>query len=102
MSHRYCYIWEYQVVPEQRAAFLAAYGSEGDWVQLFRRANGYLGTLLVRDLTDPDRYITLDRWASRQAHELFLEDHHAAYVALDARCARLTSAETLVGHFEEP
>jgi hypothetical protein len=30
--------WEYLVLPEQVDAFVAVYGSGGDWAQLFERA----------------------------------------------------------------
>jgi heme-degrading monooxygenase HmoA len=44
------------------ADFEAAYGSDGEWAQFFRQGAGYIGTELLRDIEEPDRYIVIDRW----------------------------------------
>ena len=45
--------WAFVVRPENRRKFEQAYGSNGDWVRLFRGANGYLNTELHRDPGNP-------------------------------------------------
>src|SRR3712207_298567 len=57
--------WEYEVRPERVAAFEGLYGADGEWVRLFRQADGYVETLLFRDTDRPTRYLTVDRWRSR-------------------------------------
>ena len=57
----YAYIWEYTVRPERVAEFEQAYGPDGEWVRLFRRAGGYVRTELHRDranLEDVFRQLT--------------------------------------------
>ena len=68
-----CYVclWEFRVKGERVGEFERAYGPEGDWVRLFRRADGYLGTELLRDAGEPGRFITVDRWRSRKDYESF-------------------------------
>jgi hypothetical protein len=41
-------LWEFTIKPEKQQTFLDAYGPEGNWAQLFRRAEGYLGTELLQ------------------------------------------------------
>ena len=41
-----------------------AYGPDGEWAQFFRQGAGYIGTELLRDVEEPDRYLVIDRWES--------------------------------------
>jgi len=97
----YAYLWEFRVSPEQRAAFLHAYGPAGAWTALFRRAAGYRGTLLLADEADATRFLTVDRWESAAAYRAFRAAFAAEYAALDAKCAHLTQAERALGEFAE-
>ncbi|MHB8877614.1 MAG: antibiotic biosynthesis monooxygenase family protein [Myxococcaceae bacterium] len=90
-------VWEFRVRSGCEAEFEAAYGPEGKWVQLFRLGHGYLGTELLRDATDPRRYLTIDRWVSTEAFARFREVHGADYAALDALCEGWTEAEASIG-----
>jgi quinol monooxygenase YgiN len=58
-----------------------------------------LGTELHRDANTKGRYVTIDRWNSREGYETFRSQHSAAYQALDARCEELTERETPLGAF---
>ena len=90
-------VWEYEVGPEQRSKFIEIYGASGAWATLFRRAAGYRETILLQDVGDPERFMTLDRWDSRHAYEEFLESHQSAYQALDRKTTGLTRAERHLG-----
>lgn len=96
----YVLAWQFVVKPGAVEAFRAAYGPAGDWAALFGSAEGYHGTELLRDERDPTRFVTLDRWASRDAWKAFRRRFAAEYAALDARCDALTSSETPLGAFE--
>lgn len=96
------YLWEYRVLPENQAEFEREYGPNGGWVALFSRAPGYLDTSLLRDRNRSDRFLTIDRWESAQAHSEFREAFSAEFEQLDARCEKLTESETLIGHFQSP
>ena len=97
----YTIVWQFTVERRNVDAFVAAYGPTGDWARLFGRAQGFRGTTLLRDAADPLRYVTLDRWDSLQDFERFREEFGSAYVEMDARFERLTSAEQLIGRFLE-
>ena len=99
MSEAYTYIWEYTVDPSHESAFLAAYSSEGEWVQLFRQHDGYVKTELHRDRDSPNRFVTIDYWKSRQAWETFREVADAAFRDLDERCESYTTQEQEIGTF---
>ena len=93
-------VWEFLISEESRLEFESIYGPGGPWAELFRQSPNYLGTELLRDLSRPGRYLTIDRWISREALHGFKQDHAAAYAALDAQCETLTEAETNLGDFE--
>lgn len=96
----YLAIWEFQVKAGCAADFERIYGSDGLWAQLFRRSSDYFGTELVRDLEDSGRYLTVDRWTSREALQRFKREYAAEYGALDKACEKLTEREILLGDFE--
>jgi heme-degrading monooxygenase HmoA len=83
------------------AAFESAYGPEGDWARLFRTAEGFLGTTLLKGEGTPAEYLTLDRWVSRDAYERFRRDRWAEFTALDRHCEALTALEKEIGAYDE-
>jgi len=97
----YLAIWEFEIKPESRAQFEEIYGPDGGWARLFRQSPDYRETKLIRDLTRPGRYLTLDSWSSREAFHSFKQAHAAQYAKLDKQCESLTEREAKVGEFEE-
>jgi len=93
-------VWEFRVKPGKQRAFEKAYGPEGDWVELFRQSEDYLGTELFRDRDLRLRYVTLDHWNSREAYLRFKKKNRQAYQALDAKCEALTTREKRIGEFD--
>lgn len=98
----YVIIWEYQVKPEKRTEFEKIYSSNGEWTKLFKKEAGYLGTTFIRDTKDPHRYLTVDRWISKEAYENFLHEREKEYKTLDAACEGLTEQETLLDKRNSP
>jgi heme-degrading monooxygenase HmoA len=98
VSH-YVYMWSYEVAPEDRDAFCDLYGPEGPWIVLFRESPAYLGTQLLVDLDDIGRFVTIDRWESKEAFVGFRSSFAEEFDALDRRGGRLTSREVLLGEF---
>jgi heme-degrading monooxygenase HmoA len=86
-------LWEFEVKSGCEELFEQAYGPEGQWVELFRRAAGYRGTRLSRELRRERVYWTLDEWETRAAYEPFLKNHASRYAEMDRNCARLTLRE---------
>ena len=107
MSHRdlpgrvFVTAWAFQVPAEHQREFERAYGSSGDWVRLFRTADGYIRTELHRDPKSPDAYITLDFWRSREQYDGFKQRARSAYQEIDAKCERLTQGERLLAEFAD-
>ena len=95
----YLIIWRYDIHAAARDAFEQAYGPTGDWAALFSASPDYLGTHLLREVTQPDRYVTIDFWRTAEAFLDFKTTWHAAYAALDQHCATLTMTETHLGSF---
>ena len=96
----YVIIWEYQVKANQLTEFEDIYSAHGLWVKLFRKAEGYQGTELLRDPDQPQHYITIDRWTSSLHYESFLIRWKSEYTAIDAQCESLTEKESLAGKWE--
>ena len=95
MSH--AYVWEFVVPAEARERFERDYGPQGPWARLFRRAEGYIETILLRDRGTPGRYLTVDRWESRDAYRRFRERFTQEYDEIDRQCEALTERETPLG-----
>lgn len=98
----YVYIWEFEINEACREQFLHSYGPDGEWVALFRQAPGYVGTTLMSDTEHPLRFLTLDRWRSREAQQEFAADYRDEYACIDSQCEAFTVREACVGHFWAP
>ena len=85
VSERFVYIWRYTIDPTQRSAFLAAYNPKGELAQLFSRDPSYLKTLLIQDVDDENRYVTIDYWKSKDDRDAFRERFAVEFDALDNR-----------------
>jgi quinol monooxygenase YgiN len=94
-------IWEFAVREAHVQEFISAYGSNGDWATLFRRAQGFLGTELLHSSHQPNIFLTIDRWESATCSDIFQERFGAEYKKLDAQLESYTSSEKRVGVFAE-
>ena len=94
-------VWEFIVREESVEAFQAAYGPQGSWVELFKRAEGYLGTVLLLSDQAANKFLTIDRWKDVSSYKDFRQRFAAEYAELDARLDGLTISETRIGAFEE-
>jgi len=90
-------IWEYQIKGAKSADFESMYSPFGAWAELFKKSEGYMGTDLYRDVTRPNKYITIDRWRSKKEYDLFQSTYRREYLALDDRCKGLTESESQLG-----
>lgn len=93
-------VWRFKVAPEKCAEFEQIYGPGGAWKKLFALDAAHLETELLRGAV-PGVYLTVDRWASRDAFLAFRERHAAAYAALDRQGVDLTEEEQKLGEFEQ-
>jgi heme-degrading monooxygenase HmoA len=98
----YVVVWEFRVRRGAEEAFIAGYGSGGDWNKLFSRTGGYVGTELVRSVNDPRVFYTLDTWQSDAGFAEFRRRFSAEYEALDKNFEGLTEQERLVGAMVTP
>ena len=96
----YVVLWRFRLRMGRESEFERAYGSSGEWVLLFSRGDGYLGTDLLRRSDDSREYLTLDRWTSRAAYEAFRARWSSEYRRLDLWFEELTEEETHLGDFE--
>jgi heme-degrading monooxygenase HmoA len=96
----YVVLWQFRSLVGRQSEFERAYGPSGEWAQLFRRGDGYLGTELLRRADDSGEYLVLDRWASRGAYEAFRARWSSEYRRLDRRLEEITEEEALIGAFE--
>lgn len=92
--------WQFDVLPEKTEEFERQYGPQGVWSNLFVRSDGYIGTRLLRDSAQTQRYVTLDLWTSEAAYQELRDRYKAEYEDLDAALAHLTTAEIRLGSFD--
>jgi len=97
MSH--VIVWEFVVRAGREREFEEVYGPTGAWATLFSKSPEHLGVELLRDVANPRRYLTIDRWKTSEAFGAFRKEHAAPYEALDARCGALTEKESIVGRW---
>lgn len=95
----YVIVWTYDVPPAVADGFVAAYGPDGDWAQLFAKGAGFIGVELYRD---GDSFLTIDRWLSEEAFHAFQADFGEQYRALDAKLAHLSRSQARIGAFKAP
>jgi len=93
-------VWEYRVRPERIEEFEAFYRPDGPFVELFRKAPGFVSVTLMKDLNDPQRFLIADRWTSENLYEEFKRNHSTEYFDLSARGRRLYERETELGRFD--
>ena len=67
---------------------------------MVRSAEGYGGTVLLRDPAERGRYVTIDHWENARAYERFRSAREREYAELDAACASLTVGERSLGRFD--
>ena len=94
-------LWEFEVKPGNAPAFERVYGTQGDWLQLFRSDPHYRKTRLLQDTSCPGIYCTMDFWDSELAYENFKNIHREAYHALDQATEGLTLRERHLGSFPQ-
>jgi heme-degrading monooxygenase HmoA len=92
-------LWEYEVKPGCEESFQSAYGPHGDWVRLFQSDPHYRETSLLKDLSRPRFYFTLDYWNSETSYEQFKSANQAAYSAIDRATEPLTLWERRICNF---
>jgi heme-degrading monooxygenase HmoA len=95
----YVSLWQFEVPPAKQAEFETQYGPDGGWARLFRRASGYLGSELLKDRSEPLRYLTIDRWESADAWRAFRREHATEYERLDREFESLTAREAPLGEY---
>jgi len=95
----YLIIWQFRVRAGMEKPFEHAYGPQGEWAQLFRQDEAFLGTELIRTPGPGGEYWTLDFWKSQASYEAFRQRHAAEYKAIDQKAEQLTENEREIGKF---
>lgn len=90
-------VFQYEVEPANAEAFVAVYGSDGEWARFFGRGDGYEGSELWRRA---DRYLVIDRWRSEAAYEGFLRANRDEYRRRSQETTRLYVSEQALGRYE--
>ncbi len=92
-------IWKYKVVEEHKTDFEKLYGPHGKWVTLFKTFEGYIDTQLIKEIQEPNCYLTIDTWESQDKYRKFLETKQGEFSIIDAEGESLTISETKIGWF---
>lgn len=100
-ANRFAYVWRYTIEPGRRSEFLAAYNPGGEWTRLFARDPAYIETLLLHDVEDQNRYVTVDFWKSRADRDSFRQRYVLEFDDLDRKCEAFTREEHFLGDYVE-
>jgi heme-degrading monooxygenase HmoA len=95
----YTIIFEFFVLKGNAKAFEELYGPGGDWIELFRKSEGFIGTELMINPEDPHHYVTVDKWNSEDIYYNFLHEYQKEYQKIDARGDSFTFDQRRVGSF---
>ena len=96
----FVYIWKYIVIEEHLEEFKRIYEPEGDWAQLFKKADGYLATDLHQDKSNAKKFVTVDFWKTKDDRDNFRNQFSEEFKALDEHCESFTEREELIGDFD--
>ena len=94
-------LWKFRPPEGGEQAFEDAYSAAGRWSDLFRRADGYLGTILLKPAKPGGWWLTIDRWRSATDFEAFGKTWGDEYRALDTQLEGVAGEEQFVGAFEQ-
>jgi heme-degrading monooxygenase HmoA len=89
-------LWEFEVKPGSEPGFERVYGPGGAWTTLFERDPHYCGTKLLRDVSRPSHFYTVDYWNSESDYRQFRARHKSAYEELDRSTEEFTLQERRV------
>ncbi|MGA2992540.1 MAG: antibiotic biosynthesis monooxygenase [Candidatus Korobacteraceae bacterium] len=92
-------VWEFKPKADCEVEFERIFGPGGDWVRLFHKSQGFVGTELLRDASRPERYVTVDRWTSQEDFRHFRVQFGEEYESLDRQCQELIGEERRIGSF---
>ena len=93
-------VWEFTVAVENVHTFETAYGGNGTWAELFHRDSAYHKTILIKDIAQPRRYMTIDVWEDKEAYLSFKARFATDYEVIDKECESLTASEREIGIFD--
>ena len=94
-------VWTFRPPAGREGEFATAYASDGAWARLFRTADGFLGTQLLRPGQAGGWWMTIDRWESEAGFSAFQASQGEEYRKLDAELEGCAGEEIFVGAFEE-
>ena len=94
MAHN---IWNFWVKKGKEDEFIKM--NHVDWPRLFRRSPGYTGTEILKKGDEPEVYITIDRWKSKEAFDDFLNNNRTDYDILGERHRELYEKAEHIGFF---
>jgi heme-degrading monooxygenase HmoA len=93
-------VWKYKIKSDREKEFVALYGTDGSWVRLFKNFSDYIKTTLLRDINDPESYVTIDYWKSKVAYYNFKLKTAEEFKMIDEIGEDLTLSEEHLCEFE--
>ena len=71
-----------------------------DLGRFIQEGKGYIKTELHRDISNPDRFITVDYWHTKADRDKFRIEFAEDFKTLDDFCEGFTDKENFLGDFE--
>jgi heme-degrading monooxygenase HmoA len=96
-ANSYNVLTEYTVEQEKLPDFLAAYHPTGSWPLFLKQADGYLQSRLLADDEHENVYVSIDRWATKDAYNTFTSAD--AYRELDLQLQSVAGVKRRIGGY---
>lgn len=92
-------VTEFEVKEEARGRFELAYGPGGAWSELLAGCPGFRGITLLRDTTNPCRYLAIELWDTVSQRQEMLIERRIEYASLEASLAGWAESQIEQGVF---
>lgn len=91
---------EFHVKEEHIPAFETEFGSAGTRSETLQKGEGFMSTELMKDGANKRRFITIDRWISKDAYEDFQIEFENESAEVAKLGENMLEKQQLIGAFE--
>ncbi len=95
----YFVVWKYKVKVSCVDLFEEFHGCYGKLRELFREAEGFSDSVLLKSSVTESEYITIDKWESRWRFLAFMENYRLDYTLINNQVIKLTDEKIKIGEF---
>src|SRR5262245_28599436 len=92
-------MWQFDVKPGCEKEFEQFHGADGEWTRMNRQTRSYLGSSVLRDQTEPARYVVVEYWSEMVVYEQYRSYRSDAIARLEQLRSALVASVQPLGVF---